>query len=382
MLHPLAPSLTTASALQAGHHRQRSLSDGRGRPGQPPNCPQPDLHALLHQVLSNQLKDQQSHEASDMVENGKFENVHKLISQLDPELKHVFLEWFQQLKAHGKAYANACELKAKYDAVLGSGQIMQQFKAESSRTWQFPREYAQFAVALTVDSNYTSTPFNVEESWKKLRLLHAQQCQSFISHHNSAAVDFYAKKLEHDSLLRDLRDRTQAYFAQFGNFYSGATKFMVGQLVGKVVTCAMMQELPGIQSRLVKASVKKKELDDKLRASETLYQQLSVKELLALHRLNKDPTPRKDAPSNAKSSTQTTTYVCNTSFEGQLLKDSTPSVLEELGISISHDTSKTKPSARAPAHANAKSRSRSASASASVKSWRSRSSSVRSTKSV
>ena len=211
-----------------------------------------------------------------------------ILKDVDPSLRPVLILWQKQFRKDVEQWATQCDLTLKYSHLASGSELMKPFREESRRQWQLPQTYIaeakhipQVDPSMPMDASY-----NLLESWARLRLKHARECQAFIVAHQGKAKELLEHRVAPRSALQTLSDLWDAWAVQ-NTHLSGSAKHSSQIMCRQFGEMCIREEIPKAKGKLAAAEDSRAKKHAALLSAEAKYQSMDPQQLFALLALDR-----------------------------------------------------------------------------------------------
>eukprot|EP00933_Yihiella_yeosuensis_P034753 TRINITY_DN2822_c1_g2_i2.p2 TRINITY_DN2822_c1_g2~~TRINITY_DN2822_c1_g2_i2.p2 ORF type:complete len:449 (+),score=76.03 TRINITY_DN2822_c1_g2_i2:136-1482(+) len=289
---PGLPARRTGSSTAAGFWPQLQQNGRRARMSRSPRRPQDvaEPHSstdrLLGQVVSQlaQMNIRCEHDQH------YYTDPRQILRKADPSLRDVLSSWFKETKSLIDAFVTHTELRNKYSKLEQSHLLLRSLADEAKKGHQWTKLYlaeagpSNHAVDTEFMQQKAANPdlqFKVDEVYLKMREKHARECQAYIFAHQELTLEMLTSKVSVPSLQASLADKFNEWRAAQQHL-TEAAKTAAHRLTEQFLDLTLRLEFPKAKSRIQKEQDKQAKRDQALAESNSKFEQLDVKSLIAL----------------------------------------------------------------------------------------------------
>ena len=197
--------------------------------------------------------------AQTMSKGKAYVDPHRLLKEVDPDLKHILASWHKDAKAVLDAHVTQQDLIRTYQKIGNdpTHAIMKQFAKEAERNWQWCDLYLKGAAPIAgVPQDDAAIAaggaYDVSASWSAMRERHARECQQFVVRHQEQQAQMIARSASSEALTTRLEDRFASWMSLHGDIMNLQAKQQLAGVVQTFAEATLRTEVPKARSRLQK----------------------------------------------------------------------------------------------------------------------------------
>ena len=273
---------------------------------------------LLNQLVQMQMHTQGMHSASpsqtssnplDVFGSGTFVEPSTILKHMDPGLRDLMKAWHKELKSMIDHYVTHNDLADKYKRLSEDQLLLEPFKGESTKGWQFLDCYKRVAKPLVdvpsdVDFSRRASDeeYKVDIQFLELRRKHAKECMNFIVKHQASCLTLLQSKVSQYAVIQRAEDLTKAFIAKI-QCPAQTAQFMLS-VVRKFAEMTLRVEMPKAKSRIESKQREQKQRLKSEQQAHATFARLDNRQLtalLALERQTQDavrPLPTVEEPTD------------------------------------------------------------------------------------
>ena len=284
---------------------------------------------------------------------------------IDKRVNKIIAEWKADIKNSMDAFETHSLLSDKYNQT--EDWLHPHFQKESRFPWPLPKKYLAIAEQQDIGDQVMaiSPDYDAELEWRQMRERHARECMNWVKAHQAKCVEFFQNEIQKVNIAQNLYDRLEIWAMEFlpdaksMRFHKEQANIIIDEFYRTVI--------PEVKSRIKKDREKKEKRITALAEAEAERQATDPQQLQALAMIEALRSQTKGKQDGKKKQIILPT-------EGAihfLLKDATPDVLKQAGITFNQNSTRSPRPSRSNSNTTARNRSRNRSRSSSRHSSRS-----------